>query len=114
MASRTSSQSIFLRILICVLTLVVLIPPCTAQFSTSHSQMAGMNCCPTTSTIQPPQFCCALHPQPAEQSAATPQIIIPPSNTCVLPQRVAIPSTPTYRIPIAASPPPLLHPILRI
>ncbi len=75
---------------------------------------SSMDCCPTTTAIQAPKACCALNPQPAELSGAAASLTLPNIITRVLPGQAAIPTPAPQPIRIAASPPPLLHPILLI
>ncbi len=115
MQARSNTYPFPLRILICLLALIILIPPCIAQSPAPHKQMpAGMTCCPATSSIQSPQTCCTLHPQPADLFAATPLLTIPVAANHVLPESAPISTAPPHQIRTTVSPPPLLHPILRI
>ena len=124
MQCRANSYPLPLRVFLCLLTLILLIPPCFGQPSATHSPMSdgmtatamptGMDCCPSTTAIQAPNACCTLHPQPAELSSSTPALSIPNISSRVLPALAAVPHLAPRPIRTTASQPLLLHPILRI
>lgn len=79
----------------------------------AHMQTAA--CCASTPSLSSPALCCTVHPEQAQQAVATESLPALAEQTAPL-AAPALPSGFTRNIlpGRTPSPPPLLHPILRI